>query len=61
MDHEGSFCGSEGRGGDDEVAFIFTVGAVEYEDKVTGACEEKVSVGWFRVEGSCWWVGYQRP
>jgi hypothetical protein len=45
VDHERGFCRSEGRGSDDEVAFIFTVGAVEDEDEFTGGCEKRVLVG----------------
>jgi hypothetical protein len=45
VDHERRFCGSKGRGSDDEVAFIFTVWAVEDENKFTGGCENKVLVG----------------
>jgi hypothetical protein len=45
VDHERGFCGSDGRGGDDEVALIFTVGAVEDENEFAGGCENKVLVG----------------
>jgi hypothetical protein len=44
VDHERGFGGSEGRGSDDEVAFILTVGAVEDEDEFTVGCERSVLV-----------------
>jgi len=51
VDHEGSFCGSEGRGSDDEVAFIFAVRAVENKNEVASSCEKKVLVGGIGVNG----------
>lgn len=40
MDHERGFCGSEGGGSDDEVAFIFTVRTVEYKNELAGSYEK---------------------
>lgn len=39
-DHEGGFGGGEGRGGDDEVAFVFARGGVEDDDEFVVCCEE---------------------
>lgn len=40
-DHKGHFFGSDGFGGDDEVAFVFARGGVEDDDEV--------AVSWFTV------------